>query len=122
MTQPHLSRIPVLKPHLLLEYEQTCGQAGVNVTPLTLTLPSGSAPTATGGSSGTQTTVVGSNPSATVTTAAGTVPAGTVGTAAASTNTAASGSNPLSHNGAGVIGVSAASVAGAVGVVMAALL
>ncbi|KAI1793646.1 hypothetical protein LXA43DRAFT_999796 [Ganoderma leucocontextum] len=106
----------------LTQFEQTCAEAGVNLAPLTLTVPNGSSATATG-SSGTHTTAAGSNPTVTASNPAATVPAGTVNTAAASTNTAASsGSNPLGKNSAGMVGVSVASVAGAVGVAMAALL
>ncbi|KAM5545603.1 hypothetical protein V8D89_000641 [Ganoderma adspersum] len=100
----------------LTQYEQACTQGGVAVTPLTLTLPNGAAPTATG-SSGTHTTAAGS---VIGTTAAGTAPAGTVGTAAPVTTAASS--NPLSKNGAGVVGASVASVLGAAAVAMAALL
>ena len=101
------------------EYEQACTQGGVAVTPLTLTLPNGAAPTATG-SSGTHTTAAGS---VIGTTAAGTVPAGTVGTVGtvAPVTTAAS-SNPLSKNGAGAVGTSVASILGVAVVAMAALL
>ncbi|PIL34682.1 hypothetical protein GSI_03462 [Ganoderma sinense ZZ0214-1] len=122
------SSLTHLNPHPSSEYEQACTQGGVAVTPLTLTLPSGGA-TATGGSSGTHTTAVGSSvvlgTSVVVgtTAAAGTLPAGTINTVVPVT-TAASNSNPnpLSKNGAGLVGVSVASVLGAAGVAVAALL
>ncbi|KAI1793642.1 hypothetical protein LXA43DRAFT_1092442 [Ganoderma leucocontextum] len=116
----------------LTQFENTCSQAGVALTPLTLTMPSGSAATSSG-SFGSPSTA-GSNPSAgSNPTGPATIPAGTAITPLpaptnpvtsappAATNSPSPGSNPLPRNGAGMVGVSVASVAGAVGVAIAAL-
>ncbi|KAI1793641.1 hypothetical protein LXA43DRAFT_999772 [Ganoderma leucocontextum] len=85
------------------ELDQGCTQAGHAVTPITLTLPNGS--------SGSP-TAAGSGP-------ANSAPAAT--TTAAATSTSSPSSSPSGSNGAGMVGVSVASVAGAVGVALAAL-
>ncbi|TBU45383.1 hypothetical protein BD309DRAFT_718355 [Dichomitus squalens] len=119
-------------------YEETCDQAGVNVTPLSLTLPSGGASaTATATAAPISSTAVtgGSTPStvkvsvtfnggSTAATATATSPANTADTAssASSTGGASKNGNPLGGNGAGAIGVSTASLAVVVGIAMAALL
>lgn len=91
-----ICRIRVLTV-LPAEYENNCDIAGAKVSFLTLTFPNGSsgAPTATGASPVT---------------------------APATTNNPSVNSNPLARNDAGIVGVSVASVASAVGIVVAALL
>ncbi|KAM5545698.1 hypothetical protein V8D89_000736 [Ganoderma adspersum] len=86
----------------LNEFEQGCTSAGHAVTPITLTAGAS-------GSSGTP-TAAGSNSATSAAAATTTAPASSSSTAAAS-----------GHNGAGMVGASVASVAGAVGVVLAAL-
>ncbi|KAM5545605.1 hypothetical protein V8D89_000643 [Ganoderma adspersum] len=117
----------------LTQFENTCNAAGipgVQLTSLTLTIPSGTAP-ASSGTSGSLSTPA-SNPSTAVTTnPAGTttIPAGTGNTVLPAPTTvvitaapaATSPLNPLSRNGAGMVGVSFASIVGVVGVAVAAL-
>ena len=93
----------------------------MQLSSLTLTMPNGP-PLTSSGSSGSPSTAAGSKPTGTAT-----VPAGTVNTALpapsnpAPVATSGSGSNPLARNGARMVGVSVGSVAGVVGVAMAAL-
>ena len=118
------------------EFENTCNNAGVpgvQLSSLTLTIPSGTvaAASSTSGSGSTGVSIpstavtLTSNLAGTITTSVGTtntvLPAPTTAatTAASAVNPSSSSSalNPLSHNGAGVAGVSFASVlfAGLVG-------
>ncbi|KAM5545699.1 hypothetical protein V8D89_000737 [Ganoderma adspersum] len=113
----------------LTQFENTCNAAGipgVQLTSLTLTMPTGTAAASSSTSSGLSTAA--SNPSTAVTTnLAGTttivntvLPAPTTAVTTAQA-AATSPLNPLSRNGAGMVGVSLASVVGVVGVAVAAL-
>ncbi|PIL34684.1 hypothetical protein GSI_03464 [Ganoderma sinense ZZ0214-1] len=119
----------------LTQFENTCNQAGVpgvQLSSLTLTMPSGTvaAPSGTAGSGSTAVSIpVTSNLAGTTNTYVGTVntvlPAPTTAVitvgSAATPSSSSSALNPLARNGAGVAGVSFASVAGVVGVAMVVL-
>ncbi|RDX45894.1 hypothetical protein OH76DRAFT_1407460 [Lentinus brumalis] len=111
----------------LNEYQSSCQQAGVSITPLTLTLPSGATATGASGSSATDRASVTFDsiiPTG-ITSGSGSKATGGSG----STETTAGGaSDPLAtdgaatrNNGAGFLAVSSTAVVGAVGVAMVVL-
>ena len=107
------------------EYQESCSQAGVNVAPLTLTIPSGASATGSSGSSPTSRVSVTFDtalPTQITISGGGSTPTSGSG----STETTGGVSDPLAtdgaaRNGAGLVVVSSSAVVGAAALAMSVL-